>query len=207
LSNNECVIDSTDEKITVTNADGTVTTTYPDGTTVWLTNKGSKATITYPDGSTERTSIVFNLNGYWQVKLGTNTYNFDTQTEAVAAIAEIADQYIRGTTPVPTGPYDPNQTYPLPLITADYGRQYPAYQFTIYQHSSICGGEAHYTTTNFGATTISLGSYATVGNCGFGTVNDYPIQSVSVAGNILNAFLNHMGLDAFPPVPEDTTGS
>jgi len=197
------------EPISTTNSDGTVTTVYPDGTSVWLTNDGSKATITYPDGSIERTSVGFNFNsGGAQIKIGTNTWNFDNITEAYAAVEDVVEEYLSDKTSI-DGPYNSSQSYSLPAITTDDGRQYPAYQLTPVQYSSICNGEAHYISNGplVGATTLSLGSYVPIGNCGFGTVSNYPIQNITVEGNILNAYLNHLGLSSFPPVPEDTTGS
>ncbi|WP_299293590.1 hypothetical protein [Nitrosopumilus sp.] len=190
----------------VENPNGTVTIIYPDGTTVLLTNSGTKATITYPDSSTTSTSVVPTISGKIQVKLGTSTYNFDTYDEAYAAIEDIVEEYLAGISSI-DGPYDPNQSFSIPLVTVDNGRQYPAFQFTIYQHNSICNGEPHYISSSQFATTLSLNGFAAVGNCGFGTLNNYPIQNVPIDGNILNNFLNHMSLDAFPSVSEDVTGS
>ncbi|MCJ8307194.1 MAG: hypothetical protein HRU07_09115 [Nitrosopumilus sp.] len=207
LRDNECVDDTPTEKIKVNNADGTVTITYPDGTSVWLIHGGASAIITYTDGSSERTAIGITFNGKIQVKIGTSTWNFANHAEAFAAVEGIVDEYLAGNTAV-SGPYDPNQSYSLPVVTADYGRQYPAYQFTIVQYSSTCNGEAHYIGNGalMASTTLSLGYHSPVGNCGYGTVSNYSIQNLSVSGDVLNEYLNHLGLNSFPPVPEDITG-
>jgi len=208
VSNNECVVDTPTEKIKINNADGTQTITYPDGTSVWLIHSGQSAIITYPDGSTERSAIGFTTTMKVQVKIGTSTWNFSTHAEAYAAMEGLVDEYLAGNTTV-SGPYNPNQSYSLPVLTADYGRQYPAYQFDIVQYSSTCNGERHYLPNGalYSATTLSLGYHSPVGNCGYGTVSNYPIQNLTVEGSVLNAYLNHLGLSSFPPVPEDTTGS
>jgi hypothetical protein len=208
LRDNECVSDTPTEKIKVTNADGTETITYPDGTSVWLIHSGQSAIITYPDGSTEKSAIGFTMTGKVQVKIGTSTWNFSTHAEAYAAMEGIVDEHIAGNTTV-SGPYDPNDIYLLAVVTADYGRQYPAYQLDIVQYSSTCNGERHYLPNGalYSATTLSLGHHSPVGNCGYGTVSNYPIQAIYVSGDVLNTYLNHVGLDSFPPLPEDTTGS
>jgi hypothetical protein len=199
---------SSNEITRVTNADGTVTKTYPDNTSVWLIHSGATAIITYPDGSTEKSSVGFTMTGKIQVKIGTSAWNFATHAEAYAAVEGIVDEYLSGSTTV-SGPYDPHDIYLLAVLTADYGRQYPAYQFDIVQYSSTCNGERHYLPNGalYSATTLSLGSYSPVGNCGYGTVSNYPIQAIYVSGDVLNKYLNHVGLDSFPPLPEDTTGS
>jgi hypothetical protein len=198
---------NSDDKTRTTNSDGTVTIIYPDGTNVWLTNGGSKATITYPDGSIERTSTGFYFTGGAYIKIGTNTWNFSTIQEAYAAVEGVVEEYLSSDTTV-SGPYDPNQSHSLPVVTADYGRQFPAYQLIIVQYSNTCNGEKHYISNGvtMGATTLELTGHMPVGNCGFGTVSNYPIQDTLVGGSILNAYLNHVGLNSFPPVPEDTSG-
>jgi hypothetical protein len=206
---NEITETNSNEKTRTTNSDGTTTIIYPDGTNVWLTNGGTKATITYTDGTVERTSHSTNfVTGAIQVKIGTTLWNFDTPSEAYAAVEGLVDEYLSGSYEI-SGPYDPDLLYTLPVVTADYGREYPAYQLKIFKYHNACDGQKHYisNTATFFATTLSLGGHLPVGNCGFGTVSDYPIQNISVEGNILNEYLNYMGLDSFPPVPEDTSDS
>ena len=84
-----------------TNSDGTVTTVYPDGTSVWFVHDGDMAIITYPDGTTEKTTVGFTPSIQWYVQLGTSIWNFDTSEEAYAAIAGIVDEYLLDKTTSP----------------------------------------------------------------------------------------------------------
>ena len=84
-----------------TNSDGTVTTVYPDGTSVWFVHDGDMAIITYPDGTTEKTTVGFTPSIQWYVQLGTSIWNFDTSEEAYAAIAGIVEEYLLDKTTSP----------------------------------------------------------------------------------------------------------
>lgn len=180
------VTTSPDGQITETQPDGTSTTSYPDGSSKTSYLDGTQITI-YPDGT----------------QITTHPDGTKTTTLPDTSSSETTDEKTTS-----DGPYDSNQSYSIPVVTADYGRQYPAYQFTIVQYSNVCNGEAFYIGNGafVGATTLSLGGYAPVGNCGFGTVSSYPIQNISIAGSILNDYLDHVGLLSFPPVPNDATG-
>lgn len=189
------------EPISTTNSDGTVTTVYPDGTTVWLTNAGSKATITYPNGLKEVTSFGTTFSGKWQVKLGTGTWTFDTYTEAYTSIKEIVKEYLAGKTSNTTD--NPTSSNTAPNTSSEYtmhariinGKAYPVYQFMIFSAYSGCSdsylGVSPYGWKNSAGQFVvyhidndSVGWIKpTPAGCGFGKVSstsyveDYPISS------------------------------
>jgi len=202
-----------DDKKTIDNSDGTEILTLPDGTKIFTYTDGLKVFILpdgtkvfiYSDGAkffkyTDGLKVFISPDG---TKITTDPDGTETSTSPDTSSSETTNE-----TTTSNGPYNPNQSYSIPIVIADYGRQYPAYQFTIVQYSNVCNGEAFYIGNGpfVGATTLSLGGYAPVGNCGFGTVNKYPIQNISIAGSILNDYLNHVGLKLLPSVPTDTTG-
>jgi hypothetical protein len=191
---------SSNETTRINNADGTVTITYPDGTSVWITNAGSKATITYPDGLKEVTSFGMTLSGKWQVKLGTDTWTFDTYTEAYTSIEGIVEEYIDGktkdagqNTSANTVP-DTGSGYTM-AATIINGKAYPAHQFLIYSAYSGCSesyvGPSPYGWKNSaGQLIVYHVDFDSVGlvkpspvGCGFGKVSstsyveEYPISS------------------------------